>query len=128
MAKLTRDEFISSLKEMSILEIKEEYGPDVKVVYIGSCAARGKEALRERCHGKYVDAILDFQELPRLFKQADIVVEACKEAPLEGKDTKISSLYGKTGGVISSIQAHHGFGKGAGDRYRNHPHRRGSRG
>lgn len=91
--------------------LKEEYGPDIKVVYIGSCSARGKEALRERCRGKYVDAILDFQELPRLFKQADIVIEACKEAHLEGKDTKISSLYGKTGGVISSIQAHHGFGK-----------------
>ena len=91
--------------------LKEEYGPDVKVVYIGSCSARGKEALRERSRGKYVDAILDFQELPRLFKQAGIIVEACEEAPLEGPDTKICSLYGKTGGIISSIKADKGFGK-----------------
>ena len=91
--------------------LKEEYGPDVRVVYIGSCAARGKEALRERCRGKYVDAILDFQELPRLFRQAGINVEECEESPLEGPDTKISSLYGKTGGVISSIKADRGFGK-----------------
>lgn len=91
--------------------LKEEYGPDVKVVYIGSCSARGKEALRERCRGKYVDAILDFQELPRLFTQAGIVLEDCEETPLEGPDTKISSLYGKTGGIISSIEADQGFGK-----------------
>ena len=91
--------------------LKDEYGPDVKVVYIGSCSARGKEALRERCRGKYVDAIMDFQELPRLFKQSGIVVEECEEAPLEGPDTKISSLYGKTGGVITSIKADQGFGK-----------------
>ncbi len=91
--------------------LKEEFGPDVKVVYIGSCSARGKEALRERSRGKYVDAILDFQELPRLFKQAGISVEDCEEAPLEGMDAKISSLYGKRGGIISSIKADKGFGK-----------------
>ena len=91
--------------------LKEEYGPDIKVVYIGSCSARGKEALRERCRGKYIDAILDFQELPRLLKQADILVEECEESPLEGTDTKISSLYAKTAGIISSIEADQGFGK-----------------
>lgn len=43
--------------------LKKEFGPDVKVVYIGSCTARGREAVRERCRGTYVDAVLDFQEL-----------------------------------------------------------------
>ena len=42
--------------------LKEEFGPDVKVIYIGSCTARGREAVRERCRGTYVDAVLDFQE------------------------------------------------------------------
>lgn len=91
--------------------LKEEYGPDVRVVYIGSCSARGKEAHRERCRGKYVDAILDFQELPRLFEPAGIVVEECEEAPLEGPDPKVSGLYCKTGGIITSIQLDEGFGK-----------------
>lgn len=91
--------------------LKEEYGEHVKVIYIGSCAARGKEALRERCRGKYVDAILDFQELPRLFQQFGVDVDACEETPLEGTDTKISSLYAATGGIISCIEADTGFGK-----------------
>lgn len=91
--------------------LKEEYGPDTRVVYIGSCSARGKEAVRERCRGKYIDAILDFQELPRLFEPAGIVVEECEESPLEGTDPKVSGLYGKTGGIITSIQLDHGFGK-----------------
>lgn len=91
--------------------LKEEYGKDVKVVYIGSCAARGKEAVRERCRGKYVDAILDFQELPRWFKQAGIEVKDCEPSPMEGPDPKISSLYGISGGILTALATHKGFGK-----------------
>ena len=91
--------------------LKEEYGPDVKVVYIGSCSARGKEAVRERCRGKYVDAILDFQELPRLFKQFGIDQDACEPSPMEGPNPKISSLYGISGGILTAIATHGKFGK-----------------
>ena len=48
MAKLTRDEFISSLKEMSLLEIKElvdamkeEFGVDPSAVAVAAPAAAG---------------------------------------------------------------------------------------
>ena len=48
MAKLTRDEFISSLKEMSILEIKElvdamkeEFGVDPSAVAVAAAPAAG---------------------------------------------------------------------------------------
>ena len=91
--------------------LKEEYGPDVKVVYIGSCSARGKEAVRERCRGKYVDAILDFQELPRLFKQFGIDQDVCEPSPMEGPNPKISSLYGISGGILTAIATHGKFGK-----------------
>ena len=50
MAKLTRDEFISSLKEMSILEIKElvdamkeEFGVDPSAVAVAGPAAAAVE-------------------------------------------------------------------------------------
>ena len=48
MAKLTRDEFISSLKEMNLLEIKElvdamkeEYGVDPSAVAVAAAPAAG---------------------------------------------------------------------------------------
>ena len=50
MAKLTRDEFISSLKEMTILEIKElvdamkeEFGVDPSAVAVAAAPAEAKE-------------------------------------------------------------------------------------
>jgi len=54
MAKLTRDEFISSLKEMSLLEIKElvdamkeEFGVDPSAVAVAAPVAGGNEAAAE---------------------------------------------------------------------------------
>ena len=51
MAKLTRDEFISSLKEMTILEVKElvdamkeEFGVDPSAVAVAAAPAAGAEA------------------------------------------------------------------------------------
>lgn len=50
MAKLTRDEFISSLKEMTILEVKElvdamkeEFGVDPSAVAVASAPVEAKE-------------------------------------------------------------------------------------
>ena len=50
MAKLTRDEFISSLKEMTILEVKElvdamkeEFGVDPSAVAVAAAPAAGAE-------------------------------------------------------------------------------------
>ena len=54
MAKLTRDEFISSLKEMSLLEIKElvdamkeEFGVDPSSVAVAAPVAGGAEVSNE---------------------------------------------------------------------------------
>ena len=50
MAKLTRDEFISSLKEMTILEVnelvdamKEEFGVDPSAVAVAAAPVEAKE-------------------------------------------------------------------------------------
>ncbi len=54
MAKLTRDEFISSLKEMTILEIKElvdamkeEFGVDPSAVAVAAAPAAGAAAAED---------------------------------------------------------------------------------
>ena len=52
--------------------LKEEYGPDVRVVYIGNCTAKARESVRDRCRGTFVDAVMDFQELRRWLKEEHI--------------------------------------------------------
>ena len=91
--------------------LKEEFGPDAKVIYIGSCTARGREAVRERCRGTYVDAVLDFQELRRWFKEENIDLDQCEFYPREGVNAMVNGLYGVSGGILSAVEADKGFGK-----------------
>ena len=88
--------------------LKEEFGPDAKVIYIGSCTARGREAVRERCRGTYVDAVLDFQELRRWFKEENIDLDQCEFYPREGVNAMVNGLYGVSGGILSAVEADKG--------------------
>lgn len=91
--------------------LKEEFGPESKIVYIGSCTARGRESLRDRCRGTFVDAVMDFQELRHWLETAGIVLDQCEPRPREGKNPQINGLYGVSGGILSAIEADKGFGK-----------------
>ena len=91
--------------------LKEEYGPDVRVVYIGNCTAKGRESLRDQCRGTFVDAVMDFQELRRWFKEENIDLKECEIYPREGKNPQINGLYGVSGGILSAVNADKGFGK-----------------
>ena len=64
MAKLTKDEFISSLKEMTILEVKElvdamkeEFGVDPSAVAVAAPVAGGAQAAAEEGPSSY-DVVL----------------------------------------------------------------------
>ena len=70
--------------------LKEEYGPDVRVVYIGNCTAKARESVRDRCRGTFVDAVMDFQELRRWLKEEHIHLKACETYPREGKIRKLT--------------------------------------
>ena len=61
MAKLTRDEFISALKEMNLLEIKElvdamkeEFGVDPSAVAVAAAPAAGAGAAEEKTEATVV--------------------------------------------------------------------------
>lgn len=91
--------------------LKEEFGPDAKVIYIGSCTARGREAVRERCRGTYVDAVLDFQELRSWLAEEHIDLNQCDFYPREGSNAMVNGLYGVSGGILAAVEADEGFGK-----------------
>ena len=76
--------------------------PEAKVVFIGPCIAKKKEAISEDLKGD-VDFVLTFQELDEIFKALNVNFLHIKE------DNRLESsycgrVYAKSGGVSKSIE------------------------
>lgn len=82
--------------------IKKELGQDVKVVFLGPCIAKKKEANDPR-HDEYIDAVLNFEDIIKWLQEEDITIEACEDVPFEHLDPKVNRLYPVTNGVIHSV-------------------------
>ncbi len=79
--------------------VRQAFGEDLKVVFIGPCLSAKHEARLHKGMGK-VDAVLTFRELRELFKRSDI-----KEARVEYSDFDkpigyLGSLYPISNGII----------------------------
>ena len=82
--------------------IIKSLNPAAKVVFIGPCIAKKKEAISEGLKGA-VDFVLTFQELDEIFKALDVDLLHIKE------DNRLESsycgrIYAKSGGVSKSIE------------------------
>ncbi|MBT9775842.1 4Fe-4S dicluster domain-containing protein [Clostridium sp. MCC353] len=82
--------------------LKKEFGQETKVVFLGPCIAKKKEA-RDPRHDSYVDAVLNFNEIERWLREEDIVVEDCEDIPFANIDPKVNRLYPVTNGVVNSV-------------------------
>lgn len=84
--------------------LKEEYGSDVKVVFIGPCVAKKKEMLT---NPGYVDAVITFQELREWINESNLKIESIPENtenkfyPFEADN---GILYPIDGGMIDGIK------------------------
>lgn len=87
--------------------LKKEYGADTKVVFLGPCIAKKKEAQDPR-HDNCIDAVLNFTEIKSWFEDQDIVVEQCEDEPFDRIDPKVNRLYPVTNGVVNSVLATEG--------------------
>ena len=74
--------------------------PEAKIVFIGPCIAKRKEAIKDQ----NVDFVMTFEELGAFFKGFDIVVDECENSVLDNI-TKESRAFGRAGGVIAAVQA-----------------------
>ena len=81
--------------------IKQELGPDTKVVFLGPCIAKKQEAQDER-HKDCIDAVLNFNDIDRWLKDEDISIEECEDMPFT-RNPGINRLYPVSSGVISSV-------------------------
>lgn len=84
--------------------IKKEMGNDVKVVFLGPCIAKKKEAQDPRSEG-YIDAVLNFNDINRWLEEEDITISECEDKPFTRMDPKVNRLYPVTNGVVNSVLA-----------------------
>ena len=84
--------------------LKEELGRDVKVVFLGPCIAKKKEAMDLR-HEGYIDAVLNFNDINKWLEEEDIVIGDCEDRPFTAFDPKVNRLYPVTNGVVNSVLA-----------------------
>jgi uncharacterized Fe-S cluster-containing protein len=84
--------------------LKEEFGSDTKVVFLGPCIAKKKEAEDLR-HGDYIDAVLNFNDIERWFAQEEITIGDCEDIPFVHMNPRVNRLYPVTNGIVSSVLA-----------------------
>ncbi|MCC8061353.1 MAG: 4Fe-4S dicluster domain-containing protein [Clostridiales bacterium] len=84
--------------------LKKELGSDCRVVFLGPCIAKKKEAQDAR-HSGYIDAVLNFNDIDRWLSEEDILIEDCEDLPFEKADPRVNRLYPVSSGVISSVLA-----------------------
>ncbi|MBQ9663839.1 MAG: 4Fe-4S binding protein [Oscillospiraceae bacterium] len=83
--------------------IKKTLGINTRVVFIGPCIAKRKEA-RDPRHADAVDAVISFDELRHWLLEEDIRIDECENDPFPF-DPAVNRLYPVTGGVLASVRA-----------------------
>lgn len=93
--------------------IKQELGPDVKVVFLGPCIAKKREAENDIRTKGYIDAVINFTELEEWLEEEKIHITECEAIAPHNQNPEVNRLYPISSGVLSSVIA-----KDMSDRYR----------
>lgn len=81
-------------------EIARKMYPDAKIVFIGPCIAKRKEARQD----PNVDYVMTFEELDSFFEGYGIDVASCEAAEMDNL-TRESREFARSGGVTAAVQA-----------------------
>lgn len=84
--------------------LRKEYGRNAKIVFLGPCIAKKKEAADER-HPGYIDAVLNFNDISQWLEEEEIDITTCEDTPFKQVDPKVNRLYPVTNGVVNSVLA-----------------------
>lgn len=85
--------------------IKQELGEEVKVVFLGPCIAKKREAMTDSRTKGAIDAVINFTELAEWLAQEQITIEECEASAPDNKSPEVNRLYPITSGIISSVMA-----------------------
>ena len=81
--------------------MKKEY-PGCKVVFVGPCAAKKLEAIRETIRSD-VDFVLTFEELMGMFEAKDVDFETIEESDVLNEGTGAGRNFAVAGGVTKAV-------------------------
>ena len=90
--------------------IAKKKHPDAKVVFIGPCIAKRKEAQRDEC----VDYVMTFEELHSVLNGLGIELEKTEPYFVSYESVKEAHGFAQAGGVAGAVQSYLGPKKAAG--------------
>lgn len=85
--------------------IKKQLGEDVKVVFLGPCIAKKREAVSDSRTVGAVDAVINFTELEEWLEEENVSINLCEENEFDNENPEVNRLYPITSGVLSSVIA-----------------------
>lgn len=85
--------------------LKNNYGNDIKVVFIGPCIAKKSEYKDENVFGA-VDAVLTFKEIKEAFKEKGINIDELEESNFDPPYAYMGKAYPLTGGLLKTTNTH----------------------
>lgn len=85
--------------------IRKKFGRDVKVVFLGPCIAKKREAESDPRSEGYIDAVINFPEVEKWLADENINIMDLEDTLPENPDPKVNRLYPISSGVLSSVVA-----------------------
>lgn len=94
--------------------IKKLYGEDTRIVFLGPCIAKKREAEGDERTKGYIDAVITFQEFKEWLVKEGIQLKDLADSQPDNPNPYVNRLYPISSGVLSSVVA----SKHGQDRYR----------
>ena len=88
--------------------LREQYGPDAKIIFAGPCISKKEEA-RDPRHAGLIDAVLTFEELVSWVQESGIDLDSLTPVPFDNPSPKSARMYPVTSGIVTTMLAQKGF-------------------
>ncbi len=85
--------------------IRRESGRDIKIVFLGPCIAKKREAESDPRTVGFVDAVINFPEVEQWLKEKNINIMEQEDTPPHNPNPMVNRLYPISSGVLSSVVA-----------------------
>lgn len=86
--------------------LRAKYGPEAKIVFIGPCIAKKREAENDERTRGYIDAVINFKELEDWFLQSDIEVSSLESSAPDNPNPEVNRLYPVSGGILTALNSY----------------------
>lgn len=85
--------------------IRRTINPDAKIVFLGPCIAKKREAESDARTSGFIDAVINFTEFEEWLLDENIRIDTLPDSSFDNPDPKVNRLYPISSGVLSSVVA-----------------------